>query len=223
LAKGLHTGAVLVVGLGRFGSALAEDLQRLGHDVLAVDASFDLVQQWADRLTHVSQADATSVTAMRQIGAHEVDVAVVAIGTGIEASLLSTGVLVDLGVREVWAKAITTAHGRLLERIGAGHVVYPERDTGQRVAHLLSGRLMDYIEFDDGYAIVKMRAPEMAWDKTLGESALRSRFGVTVVGVKRPGEGFTHALPGTRVRRGDVFVVSGAADAIEKFAVETGG
>ena len=158
MAKGLHTGTVLVVGLGRFGSALAEDLQRLGHDVLAVDASFDLVQQWADRLTHVSQADATSVTAMRQIGAHEVDVAVVAIGTGIEASLLSTGVLVDLGVREIWAKAITTAHGRLLERVGAGHVVYPERDTGQRVAHLLSGRLMDYIEFDDGYAIVKMRA-----------------------------------------------------------------
>ena len=147
----------------------------------------------------------------------------VAIGTGIEASLLSTGVLVDLGVREIWAKAITTAHGRLLERIGAGHVVYPERDTGQRVAHLLSGRLMDYIEFDDGYAIVKMRAPEMAWDKTLAESALRSRFGVTVVGVKRPGEGFTHALPETRVRSGDVFVVSGAADAIEKFAVQTGG
>ena len=223
MAKGLHTGAVLVVGLGRFGSALAEDLQRLGHDVLAVDASFDLVQEWADRLTHVSQADATSVTAMRQIGAHEVDIAVVAIGTGIEASLLSTGVLVDLGVREIWAKAITTAHGRLLERIGAGHVVYPERDTGQRVAHLLSGRLMDYIEFDDGYAIVKMRAPEMAWGKTLADSALRSRFGVTVVGVKRPGEGFTHALPETRVRSGDVFVVSGAADAIEKFAVETGG
>jgi trk system potassium uptake protein len=221
LAKGLHEGAVLVVGLGRFGSALAEDLQRLGHEVLAVDASFDLVQEWSDRLTHVTQADATSVTAMRQIGAHEVDIAVVAIGTGIEASLMSTGVLVDLGIREIWAKAITTPHGRLLERIGAGHVVYPERDTGQRVAHLLSGRLMDYIEFDDGYAIVKMRAPHETWDKTLAESALRSRYAVTVVGVKRPGEGFTHALPDTQVRRGDLFVVSGAADAIEKFAAET--
>src|SRR5918998_59177 len=119
---------------------------------------------------------------MRQIGAHEVDIAVVAIGTGIEASLLSAGVLADLGVREIWAKAITTAHGRLLERIGAGHVVYPERDTGRRVAHLLSGRLMDYIEFDDGYAIVKMRAPEQTWDKTLAEAALRTRYGVTVVG-----------------------------------------
>jgi len=221
LAKGLHEGAVLVVGLGRFGSALAEDLQRLGHDVLAVDTSFELVQEYSDRLTHVAQVDATSVSAMRQIGAHEVDVAVVAIGTGIEASLLTTGVLVDLGIREIWAKAITTAHGRLLERIGAGHVVYPERDTGSRVAHLLSGRLIDYIEFDDGYAIVKMRSPSEAWDKPLQESALRSRYGVTIVGVKRPGAAFTHALPDTVVRQGDLLIVSGQAEVIEKFAVDT--
>jgi trk system potassium uptake protein len=221
LAKGLYKGAVLVVGLGRFGSALAEDLQRLGHDVLAIDASYDLVQEYSDQLTHVVQADATSATAMRQIGAHEVDIAVVAIGTGIEASLLTAGVLVDLGIREIWAKAITLAHGRLLERVGAGHVVYPERDTGRRVAHLLSGRLMDYIEFDDGYAIVKLRAPKQTWNRTLTESALRTRYGVTVVGVKRPGEAFTHALPDTRVGQGDLLIVSGPTDVIEKFALET--
>jgi trk system potassium uptake protein len=221
LARGLHEGAVLVVGLGRFGSALAEDLQRLGHDVLAVDMSFELVQEWSDRLSHVAQVDATSLAAMRQLGAHEVDMAVVAIGTGIEASLLSAGVLIDLGIKEIWAKAITTAHGRLLERIGAQHIIYPERDTGKRVAHLLSGRLMDYIEFDDGYAIVKMRTPREAWDKTLKQSALRSKYGVTIVGVKRPGEDFTHALPDTHVRRGDLLIVSGPADVIEKFAVES--
>jgi trk system potassium uptake protein TrkA len=158
---------------------------------------------------------------MRQIGAHEVDMAVVAIGTGIEASLLSAGVLVDLGIREIWAKAITTAHGRLLERIGAGHVVYPERDTGKRVAHLLSGRLMDYIEFDDGYAIVKMRAPRQAWDRTLRDSALRTKYGVTIVGVKRVGQDFTHALPDTFVQEGDLLIVSGAADRIEDFASDS--
>ena len=217
-AKALHEGAVLVVGLGRFGSALAEDLQRLGHDVLAVDMSTELVQEYSDRLTHVAQVDATSPAAMRQIGAHEFDIAVVAIGTGIEASLLSTGVLIDLGIREIWAKAITTAHGRLLERLGAGHVVYPERDTGKRVAHLLSGRLMDYIEFDDGYAIVKMRSPRQAWDKTLQEAALRTKYGVTIVGVKRPGHDFTHALPDTQVHQGDLLIVSGQADLIEEFA-----
>ena len=107
MAKNIHEGSVLVVGLGRFGSALAEDLQRLGHDVMAVDASAALVQEWSDRLTHVVQVDATSEAAMRQLGADGFPVAVVAIGTGIEASVLSTGVLIDLGVREIWAKAMT--------------------------------------------------------------------------------------------------------------------
>jgi trk/ktr system potassium uptake protein len=223
LARGIHEGAVLVVGLGRFGSALAEDLQRLGHDVLAVDSTASLVQEWSDRLTHVVQADATNEAAMRQLGAASFDVAVVAIGTGIEASLLSTGVLIDLGVREVWAKAITAAHGRILERVGAGHVVYPERDTGKRVAHLISGRLIDYIEFDDGFAIVKMRAPREVHGRTLGEAALRTKYGVTIVGVKRPGEDFTYARPETLVHPDDLLIVSGASDVVEKFAAETGG
>lgn len=222
MARGIHSGSVLVVGLGRFGSALAEDLEGLGHEVLAVDSSANLVQEWSDRLTHVVQADATSEAAMRQLSAGHFDRAVVAIGTGIEASLLSTGVLIDLGIREVWAKAITAPHGRILERIGAGHVVYPERDTGKRVAHLISGRLIDYMEFDDGYAIVKMRAPREAHGQTLAEAALRTRHGVTVVGVKRPGEPFTQARPETRVEDGDLLIVAGGTDIVEKFAAETG-
>jgi trk system potassium uptake protein TrkA len=222
LARGIHAGAVLVVGLGRFGSALAANLAQLGHDVMAVDADPALVQQYSDQLTHVVQADATSEAAMRQLGAADFDRAVVAIGTGIEASLLSTGVLIDLGIREIWAKAITTPHGRILERIGAGHVVYPERETGQRVAHLISGRLMDYMEFDDGFAIIKMRAPREAHDQTLAESALRGKYGVTIVGVKRPGEGFIYARPDTHIRADDVIIVAGSHDVVEKFAAETG-
>lgn len=223
MAKGIHEGAVLVVGLGRFGSALAEDLQRLGHEVLAVDASAALVQEWSDRLTHVVQTDATNEAAMRQLGADSFDMAVVAIGTGIEASVLTTGVLIDLGIREIWAKAITAAHGRILERIGAGHVVYPERDTGKRVAHLISGRLMDYIEFDDGFAIVKMRAPRQAHGRTLADSALRSKYGVTIVGVKRPGQDFTYARPETLVHPDDLLIVSGLSDVVEKFAADADG
>jgi trk system potassium uptake protein len=220
LAKPSRQGAVLVVGLGRFGGALAEDLERLGHEVLAVDMSSQLVQEWSDRLTHVVQADATSEAAMRQLGAPDFDRAVVAIGTGIEASLLSTGVLIDLGIPEIWAKAITLPHGRILERIGAGHVVYPERDTGKRVAHLISGRLMDYIEFDDGFAIVKMAAPKVAHDKTLAESGLRSKYGVTIVGVKTPGQDFTYAKPETLVQPQDLLIVSGRSDVVDQFAIE---
>ncbi|MGR7027488.1 potassium channel family protein [Geodermatophilus sp. URMC 62] len=215
-----HEDSVLVVGLGRFGSSISTTLERLGHEVLAVDADLELVQEWSTRLRHVTQVDATSESAMRQLGAEQFDIAVVGIGDDIEASLLSTGILLDLGLREVWAKAITPAHGRILERSGAHHVIYPERDAGERTAHLLSGRLIDYIEFDDGFAIVKMKAPREALDRTLGESALRSRYGVTIVGVKRGGEDFTHAVPETTVRDGDLLIVSGATHLIEKFAAE---
>ena len=159
---------------------------------------------------------------MRQLGAAEFDRAVVAIGTGIEASLLSCGVLFDLGIREIWAKAITTPHGRILERLGVGHVVYPERETGQRVAHLISGRLMDYIEFEDGFAIVKMRAPREAHGRTLADVALRRKYGVTVVGVKRPGEGFVYARPETYVNADDLLIVAGDTETVEKFAAESG-
>ena len=221
MARNAHEDAVLVIGLGRFGAAIAQSLAQLGHDVLAVDADGERVQEWSGRLTHVVEADSTSEDSMRQLGAQDFRFAVVAIGNDIEASLLSTGVLVDLGVREVWAKAITPAHGRILSRIGAGHVVYPERDAGQRVAHLLTGRLIDYIEFDDGFAIVKLRAPREAHGKTLGQSALRIKYGVTIVGVKRPGEDFTYAQADTPVDAGDVLIVSGRTDLVEKFAAES--
>lgn len=212
--------SVLVVGLGRFGGSISSTLERLGHEVLAVDANLELVQEWSTKLRSVTQVDATNEGAMRQLGADQFDIAVVGIGDDIEASLLTTGVLLDLGLREVWAKAITPAHGRILERSGAKHVIYPERDAGERTAHLLTGRLIDYIEFDDGFAIVKLKAPREAIGRTLAEAALRTKYGVTIVGVKRGGEDFAHAVPGTRVRDGDLLIVSGASHLIEKFAAE---
>lgn len=211
----------LVVGLGRFGGAVARGLKRLGHDVLAVDMSAELVQEWSGRLTHVVQADSTNEEAMRQVGAGDVDVAVVGIGTGIEASVLTTTVLKDLGVREIYAKAISAPHGRILERIGADHVVYPEREMGERVAHVVTGKMIDFIEFDDGYAIVKTRAPREAYDRTLADSALRSKYGVTVVGVKRPGTDFTYARPETHVHENDLLIVSGKTHLVETFAAIT--
>ena len=215
------SGAVAVIGLGRFGGQVAASLERLGHEVLAIDFDPAPVQKWADRLTYVAQADSTDEEALRQLGLTDFPRAVVGIGTGMEASVLTVINLVDLGVKEIWAKAITAKHGRILQRIGAHHVVYPEAAMGERVAHLVTGKMIDFIEFDDGYAIVKTRAPREAAGRSLAESALRSKYGVTVVGVKRPDQDFTYALPETMVEAGDLLIVSGPTKQVERFAAVT--
>jgi trk system potassium uptake protein TrkA len=144
----------LVIGLGRFGGALAETLAELGRDVLGVDLDEKLVQRYADQLTHVVQCDTTDPEAMAQIGAAEFRTAVVAIGTDMEASILTTALLSDLGVPRIVAKAITAAHGKILERVGAHRVIFPERDMGIRVGHTLTGRALDYFQLDPGFALV---------------------------------------------------------------------
>ena len=216
--KNLHEDAVLVIGLGRFGASIADALNRLGHDVLAIEKNPRIVQEWAGRLTHVVEADGTNIDALEQLGVKEFKIAVVGIGTSIEASVLATANLVDLGNKQVWAKAITPSHGRILERIGAHRVVYPEADAGEKVAHLVSGKLLDYIEFDDGFAIVKMRPPLETQGFTLAQSSVRKKYGVTVVGLKSPGEDFTYAVPDTMVTRHDMLIVAGNSQLLERFA-----
>lgn len=209
--------SVLVIGLGRFGSALAATLERLGREVLAVEKDPALVRQWSGRLPLV-EADATNPEALDQLGADEFRTAVVGVGTSLEASVLITGNLVDVGMPQIWAKAISAEHGRILRRIGAHHVVYPEYDAGQRVAHLVSGRMLDYIEMEDDFAIVKMRVPREAQGFTLAESNIRRKYGITVIGRKSPGQPFEYATPDTRINADDLLIVSGDTVLLEKFA-----
>ncbi|MEL7975384.1 TrkA family potassium uptake protein [Isoptericola sp. F-RaC21] len=208
---------VLVIGLGRFGSSLATTLDRLGQDVLAVERDEKLVAQWSGRLPLV-EADAAEAEALVQLGAKDFGVAVVGVGTELEASVLITANLVDLGTPQIWAKAISAEHGRILTRIGAHHVVYPEADAGSRVAHLVSGKMLDYIEVEDGFTIVKMRPPKEMQGFTLAQSDIRKRYGVTVIGVKSPGVEFQYATPETRVSANDLLVCSGHADLLERFS-----
>jgi trk system potassium uptake protein TrkA len=208
---------VLVIGLGRFGSSLATTLDRLGQDVLAVERDEKLVAQWSGRLPLV-EADASESEALIQLGAKDFGVAVVGVGTELEASVLITANLVDLGTPQIWSKAISAEHGRILTRIGAHHVVYPEADAGSRVAHLVSGKMLDYIEVEDGFTIVKMRPPKEMQGFTLAQSDIRKRYGVTVIGVKSPGVEFTYATPETRVSANDLLVCSGHADLLERFS-----
>ncbi|MEU2915646.1 potassium channel family protein [Streptomyces massasporeus] len=209
---------VAVIGLGRFGSSLANELMHRGWDVLGIDTDTRLVQKYSDGLTHSAVADCTDPEVLRQLGVHEFTSAVVGIGTDIEASILVSSNLLEAEVPNIWAKAISRQHGQILERLGVHHVVLPEHEMGERVAHLVTGRMLDFIEFDDDYALVKTVAPDIATGVPLGQSQVRGRYGVTVVGIKRPGEDFTYATADTVVQKGDVIVVTGKTHAVETFA-----
>ena len=208
----------LVIGLGRFGRTLAGTLTRLGHEVLGVDASPKVVQACAVDMTHVVQADATDVEALRQIGAADFGRAAVAIGTDIEASILATYALVDLGVPRIWAKAVTAEHGAILERVGAHRVVFPEIEMGERVAHTMVGRTVDYIELDDDFVLVETTAPRDLAGRSLADAGVRARHGVTVVAVKAPGGAFRYATPETVIGEDDLMVVAGPREKAEAFA-----
>ena len=213
--------SVVVIGLGRFGSSVALSLLHLGHEVLAIDEDAGLAQRWSDELTHVVAADSTDEEALNQLGVGSFSRAVVGIGNNIEASVLTVLALAELGVKEIWAKAISRKHGQILHRVGANHVVYPETAMGERVAHMVTGTMIDYIEFDDGFSIARTKSPTEAHGRTLGESQLRTKYGVTVVGVKRRGEDFTYARPETEVHAGDELIVSGSTQQVEKFSART--
>lgn len=210
--------SVVVIGLGRFGGAVAQSLISLGHDVMGIDRDAEPVQLWADRLTHAVQADASNVLVMRQLGVADFRHAIVGIGDNLAASLMTLMALTELGIGDIWVKALTEEHGKIAQRMGAHHVVYPEADMGERVAHLISGRMIDYIEFEDGFAIAKIHAPQPTLGLALRESRVREKYGVTVVGVKRANEDFQHAGPDTRVLAGDLLIVSGPTTRVEKFA-----
>ncbi|GIH06378.1 potassium transporter [Rhizocola hellebori] len=213
--------SVVVIGLGRFGGTVAESLSKLGHEVLGIDSSMKIVQDYADQLTHVVQADSTDEVALRQLGVDAFQRAVVGIGTHIEASVLTVVALSELGVKQIWAKAVSAKHAKILKAVGAHHVIRPEAEMGDRVAHLITSKMIDFIKFEDGFAIAKVRAPREAIGKSLADAHLRRQHGVTVIGVKEHGQDFTYAVPETVVPQGALLVVSGTVEQVERFAALT--
>lgn len=213
-----HEGEVIVIGLGRFGSALARTLMDLNYEVLGVDANEDLVAAHSGILTHVVQADSTREAALRQIGAADAVTVAVCIGTDIEASVLTTALLDELGVPNIWAKAITEAHGKILQKVGAHHVVFPEAEMGERVAHLLTGQMQEYVVLDENFVIAEMQVPEKYVGIALGDSDIRASTHVTVVVVKPEGAGFTYAEATTVLGPRDLIVVAGKRSDVETFA-----
>ncbi len=211
------TTAVLVVGLGRFGYSVAQSLVAMGQEVLAIEADPVVAQRWADELTHVVVADPRDPEALAQIGVEVFKKAVISVASDVEASVLTAITLVEAGIPDIWAKASSSEHGRILQRIGVHHVVYPERQAGEAVAHMIVGGMSQYLEFEDDFAIARTMAPQFQWNKTFAETGLRATYGITVVGVKRIGEDFVYAVPETLVNPHDEMVVSGPTRKVETF------
>ncbi|MEV4762602.1 TrkA family potassium uptake protein [Micromonospora chokoriensis] len=211
-------GGIVVIGLGRFGCHLAASLTRMDREVLAVDRNPAQVQRFSDQIDRVVQADSTEEGALRQLGVASFARAVVAIGASVEASVLTVLALVELGVPQIWARATSQKHAKILSSVGAHHVIFPEAETGDRVAHLIVSRLLDFVEFDDDFAIATVRVPESFVGRTLLDLRPDERSGVRVVGAKVPGERFRYASDDTTLTQGGVLIVEGGIDQVQRFA-----
>ncbi len=207
----------VVVGLGRFGSALATSLCENGADVLAIDKNEDRVESLRDSVTHCVQANGMSREALIQLGVRDFDVAVVTIAGDLRASGMTTMLMKELGVEYVAARAQDEIHGRMLTKLGADKVIFPERDMGKRVAHnLLAGNILDFIELSPDYSMVEIQPP-MEWNgKTLAQLDLRKRLGINVIAVRRDGHVDPSPMPGTVLFRDDRLLVMAGHDIIKK-------
>lgn len=214
----MKTKTFAVIGLGRFGSSVAQTLAMMGHEVLAVDMSEERVQDMSQVVTHAVIGDATDENFLKDIGIRNFDVVITAIGQQEQSNVLVTMQAKELGAKYVVAKATSDIYGKILEKIGADRVVYPERDMGERVAHnLVDNNILDYIELSADYSIIEFVAPAKMAGKTLKELDLRARFGVTLVVIKRSGH--INASPGAddKIEENDVLVLIGDNTSLEKF------
>ncbi len=209
--------SVAVIGLGRFGRAIALELMATGTEVLGIDADEEIVQSLNGQLTQVVRADTTKDDVLRQLAVDEFDRVVVAIGSDVQSSILTTSILLRMGIPHIWAKAVSDAHGQILTQLGVTHVIYPDNDMGRRVAHLVRGAALDYIEVDADYAIVKMGPNRVVEGKRLGDTRLRQEYGVTVMAVQRDGSAWCNADADTVIESGDTILVAGPIKKAEAF------
>lgn len=210
--------SVAVIGLGRFGSALALELMNSGVEVLGIDGSEEVVQNHNSLLTHVVRADSTKLDVLRQLAVHEFDRVVLAIGGDLQASILTASLLLKLKIPTIWAKAVSDQHGEILQQLGIHHIVYPEKDMGTRVAHLVRGAMEDYLEIGDNFALVKTTACQAVVGVPLGEARARDRFGVTVNAYRRGNDAWQYATAETVLHADDTILVGGQPDAVEAFS-----
>lgn len=203
----------IVIGLGRFGTSVAETLYDLGNDVLAVDSDEEVVQNVSEKVTHAVQLDANDENSLRALGISNFDVAIISIGSDIQASILATLLVKEMGVKHVVAKANTALHAKVLYKIGANRVIFPEKDMGMRVAHnLCSSSILDYIELSPDFSIAEIVSPKEWEDHSLRELNLRATYGVNVMAIKRNNEIDVSPSADEIIMPGDVIVAIGGTE-----------
>jgi trk system potassium uptake protein TrkA len=203
--------------LGRFGEAVARELTRLGHDVLAVDSNPRIVQTIADDVTRAVQTDFTDEDALNELGLGTYDTAIVAVATNLESSILTTVLLQRLGVRRIVAKAGSELHGLIRQRLGVSRVAYPERETGLRVAHSLAPvGVLEYSDVAPGYGCARLSLPDALAGKTLGALDLQHAYKLVAVALHRGGTATLDPSPSEILRAGDELIVAGLDEDLER-------
>ena len=208
----------IIIGIGKFGESIATNLYKMGHDVLAVDIDEERVQYIANKVTHAVQADATEEGTLEALGVKHFDGAMVTIGESVQASILITMLCKELGIRHVLAKAQNELHAKVLYKIGADRVVFPERDMGLRVAHsLVSSSYLDYIELTPDYSIVELKAAKDWKGKSLKDLNVRAEYGINIMAIKQDDKVVVSPAADDTIQRDDVLVVIGKARDINRF------
>lgn len=206
-----------IIGTGRFGSSVAKTLYNLGHDVLAIDIDEEIVSEMADYVTHAVQLDATDENALKAIGIRNFDVVVVTIGENIQSSVMATLIVKEAGVKKIIVKGNSELHEKVLYKIGADRVILPEKEMGIRVANnLVSSSVLDYIELSSEYSVVEIETLKEWHHKTIGELSLRSKYGISVIAIKRNNELNISPYASDKFEPGDIIVALGEVSQLSK-------
>ncbi|MFA9558837.1 TrkA family potassium uptake protein [Evansella sp. AB-rgal1] len=208
----------VVIGLGRFGGSICKELVKIGHEVLVMDKDEQQIQEFSNIATHAVVANSTDESTLRSLGVRNFDFVVVAIGDNIQESILTTLLLKEMGLKNIWVKAKNDYHHKVLEKIGADHIIHPEKDMGRRIAQQMSDeKVIDFIELSDEYSIVELFATPKLETKSLIDLDIRARYGVTILAVKNKENIDISPEPTYVIERGDLLIVIGHNKDIKRF------
>lgn len=207
-----------VIGLGRFGSSIVRELIDQGANVMAIDFKEERVNEFMHVATNAIVADTTDENVLKSIGIHEFEHVIVAIGEDIQASILTTLMLKELGVAKITVKAQNEYHEKVLRKIGADFVVHPERDMGIRIANnLMSNTVLDYLELSDEHSIMELRANDAIAGYSIIDLDIRAQYGINIIGIKRGTQILISPNPADKILRDDILLVIGADTDINRF------